>query len=120
MHEILKERLQLIIQHASVIEERVSRIDDADFLQISEQGQILLGSLITRLQALSENVKRIQKEEPSFFEVKLPLDVNPIVRFRDLASHHYELLKHTIIYKICKSEVPELKKQVQGFMQKEM
>lgn len=120
MHEILKERLLLITLYASVIKEGMSRINNADALKTTEEGEILLDSLITRLQALSENVKRIQKEEPSFFQVNRPIDVNPIVSFRDIASHHYELLKHTIIYKICKSEVPEFKKQVHDYLLKEM
>lgn len=43
----------------------------------SSNGEILLDSLITKLQALSENIKKIQKLEPGFFEDKLKLDVNP-------------------------------------------
>lgn len=107
MHKIIKERLQLIIGHAFVIEERISSIlDAADSLKSSRQGEILLDSLITPLQALSENIKRIQKTDSRFFAVSLPVNVGPGVRFRDPVSHHYESLNHEIIYAIAKNKFP--------------
>lgn len=88
MHEIVKERLQFILHHCNVIEERISQIEDADAFKQTKTGEILLDSISVRLQALSENSKQIQKIEPGFFQTKVILDVEPIIRFRDLASHH--------------------------------
>lgn len=119
MHELIRERIQFIIQHATVLEERINSVKDAESLVSSKEGEILLDSLITRLQALSENFKQIQKINPSFFQTILPLDTRPIIRFRDLASHHYESLNHVIIYSICKDEVPFVKSVVQKFLEKE-
>ena len=110
MHEIIKERLQFILQHAAAIEERIKDVDDVKSLMESKAGQILLDSLITRLQALCENSKRIQKVDPAFFHQYLPLDVTPMIRFRDLASHHYESLNYIVIYGICKGEVLNLRR----------
>lgn len=109
MHKIVAERLQLVMNHVQVIEERMQLIGKSDDFR-SSNGEMLPDSLITRLQALSENIKKIQKLEPGFFEIKLKLDVNPIVPFRDLISHHYEAINHEIIYAICTTEVPLLKK----------
>lgn len=67
MHSIIKERLQLIIKHAEVIEARISQVKHPEYFKNSEQGELLLDSLITRLQALSENIKKIEKISPSFF-----------------------------------------------------
>ena len=119
MHKIIRERLELILQHALVVEERIKDIADADEFKKTKEGEILFDSLITRLQALSENIKDIQKIDAAFFQTSLPLDVKPIIRFRDLASHHDELLNPQIIFNICKAEVPVLKNAVQNFLRNE-
>lgn len=90
--EVVNDRLQLILEHASIIEERLLGIkEENNFLQ-SKEGSLIIGSLVTRLQALSENIKKIQKVDSLFFENDIPLNVTPIIRFRDLISHHYEKL----------------------------
>ena len=116
MPDIVRERLELIIGHANVIAERIDAVYDAGELKDTKPGQLLLDSLITRLQALAENIKKIQKLEPAFFRESVALDINPIIRFRDLASHHYELLNHEIIFAICKREVPLLKQKVEAYL----
>lgn len=116
MPDVIKERLELIIEHAAVIEERIAAIKKAEDLNASKPGRLLLDSLITRLQALAENIKKIQRLDPSFFQDSLPLDVVPIIRFRDFVSHHYELLNHEIIFVICKTEIPDLKIRVQTYL----
>jgi uncharacterized protein with HEPN domain len=116
MHEIVKERLLFIINHAMAIEERVEKVKDAQAFVASKEGEILLDSIITRLQALSENVKQIQKLESQFFHANLPYDIKSIVRFRDLASHHYESLNHEVIYRICKVEVPAIRLAVEKYL----
>ena len=114
--EVLQERLQLILEHASVIEERVQKITtDNSFLE-SKEGVLLVDSLITRLQALAENVKKIQKSDPVFFRDQLPLDVHPIIRFRDLVSHHYEMLDQAMVLQICKLHVPPFAAVVQTYL----
>jgi uncharacterized protein with HEPN domain len=116
MHSIIKERLQLILQHADVIAERINLVESAEDFISSAEGTLLLDSLITRLQALSENIKRIEKIDPLFFKDSVKLDVTPIIRFRDLVSHHYELVNHEIIFSICTVEIPPLKTAVALFL----
>lgn len=79
MHSIILERLQLILEHAHIIEERIRSIQDVTDLTSLKQGEILSDSLLTRLQALSENIKKIQKIDQKFFETQIKLDVTPIV-----------------------------------------
>lgn len=120
MHEIVKERLQFILQHAIVIEERVKRVSNAEDFVNTDEGKLLLDAIIVRLQALSENIKQIQKIEAGFFQTKILFDVGPVIRFRDLASHHYESLNYVIIYNICKEEIPLIKSLVSEFLDKEL
>jgi uncharacterized protein with HEPN domain len=115
MHDIVLERLQLVLKHTNVIEERLGLVNNAEDFKSSPEGEILLDSLLTRLQAISENIKKIQKIDQRFFESQIKLDVTPIVRFRDLVSHHYELVNHEIIFMICTVEIPALKKAVEEF-----
>ncbi len=63
----------------------------------------------------SENIKKIEKLSRSFFQNNLHRDIVPIIRFRDLASHHYELLNHNIIFSICKYEIPPLKAVLESY-----
>ena len=65
-------------------------------------------SLISRLQAIGENIKKIEKIHPGFTDQELTMNAGNIIRFRDLISHHYELLDHQIIFNICKKDIPEL------------
>jgi hypothetical protein len=64
--EVIQDRLQLIVEHASVIEARIRKMKDEPWFLESEEGALLIDSIITRLQALSENIKKIQKIDPSF------------------------------------------------------
>jgi uncharacterized protein with HEPN domain len=115
-NEIIQDRLQLILEHGFVKQERViATKDENSFLQ-SKAGLLIIDSLVTRLQALSENIKKIQKVDPLFFEKELPLNVNPIIRFRDLISHHYEKLDPAMLLHICKSEVPLVIKAVRSYL----
>lgn len=111
MPDIIKERLEIIVEHANVIEERILTVSDVQDLKVTKNGQLLIDSLITRLQALAENIKKIQKLNATFFTTNVSLDVIPIIRFRDIVSHHYELINHEIIFNICKTEIPSLKEK---------
>src|ERR1051326_1190880 len=105
---LINERLELVLDHAKKIHSRLQNIRDADYFISSEAGELLYDSLITRLQAMGENFKKIDQLNSKFISDRLNLDVAPIVRFRDLISHHYELLDHQVIFRICKIEVPNV------------
>jgi uncharacterized protein YutE (UPF0331/DUF86 family) len=44
------------------------------------------------------------------------MNVNPVVRFRDLISHHYERLDHAMVLKICKINLPVVAQAVQTYL----
>ena len=70
---------------------------------------IKLDAAMMRLQSIGENIKKIYKLEPHFFEKVLSFDTNNIIRFRDFISHHYEKLDTDIVFEICKNDIPILK-----------
>lgn len=105
---IIEERLELIREHIGVILERMKKISTAQGFIASEEGQILYDSILVRLQSIGENVKKIESIEDGFTEQHLHLDPRPIIRFRDIASHHYELMDYQVIYGICTKNIVEL------------
>jgi len=79
-----------------------------DFIN-SKQGIILLDSIVTRLQAIGENIKSLLRKENQL-EKKYPeIEWDKIVRFRDFISHHYEMLDYEIVFEICLKYLPKLK-----------
>jgi uncharacterized protein with HEPN domain len=119
MHDIIRERLAFSLDHAKVIRSRMSAIHEEDDFIKTENGEVLFDSIVTRLQALSENFKTIEKITPGFISQSLHLDVIPIIRFRDLASHHYETLNHAIIFHICREEIPPVINSIENYLEKD-
>lgn len=89
---------------------------DAGHFISSEAGELLYDSLITRLQAMGENFKKIDRFDSNFVRDKLKLDTTPITRFRDLISHHYELLDYQVVYRIYKNEIPKVITTVENYL----
>lgn len=116
MHDIILERINLIKHHAQIVADRMQAIKSADDFKLSIEGEIILDSIITRLQALSENFKKIEKIDSTFAKEKLIIDVLPIIPFRDLASHHYELLNHNINFQSCRNEIPNMLHAVENYL----
>jgi uncharacterized protein with HEPN domain len=117
---IIIERLEIILDHCTIILDRLEGIKDASDFINSEQGQIIYDSLLIRLQSIGENIKKIARMDPAFVENNLSIDVDKIIRFRDIVSHHYELLDYQVIYNICTVNIPELSVQIDTFLRKEI
>jgi uncharacterized protein with HEPN domain len=116
MHDpIILERLELILDHASVIGERMKKVPDADYFISLEEGQVLYDSILTRLQAIGENIKKIEKISPGFTEASLRVEASKIIRFRDIVSHHYELMDYEVVYNIATIHIPALQAAIREF-----
>jgi len=108
MSEIEKYNFELILEHLKVCEKRFLEIKKPnDFIE-SENGNTILDAIVTRLQAVGENLKRMNKNNPQILQKYPSVDWEKIIRFRDFISHHYEKLDYEIIYDICKVDVPKL------------
>ncbi len=114
--KIIVERLNAILDHIETIELRMAGIKRAkDFT--SPQGSVLFDAILIRLQALGENIKKIESYQPGFVDHQLSIDVDKIIRFRDIISHHYEKLDSEIIFDIVKHQIPILKEAVTAHLQ---
>lgn len=77
----------------------------------------MFDAILIRLQALGENIKKIESFHPGFVDQKLSVDVDKIIRFRHIISHHYEKLDSEIIYDIVVHQIPELKEAINKHFQ---
>jgi len=93
----------------------MKKVPDADYFTSSEESQILYDSILIRLQAIGENIKKIEKITPGFTENVLGVDAAKIIRFRDILSHHYELLDYQVIHNISTVHIPILHVAIKNF-----
>ena len=60
-----------------------------------------------------------QEADKDFFALQLQIDPLPIIDFRNIISHEYEVLDYQIIYKICTADNPLLKQKIKTFFIKQ-
>lgn len=115
-NQIVTERLGYILESLQIILHRSEGIEKTTDFISTEKGIELMDSIAMRLQIVGENAKRVEKEMPDFFQQYLQIDSEPIIRFRDFISHHYEKTDYEIIFDICKNHIPDLKDRVNHFL----
>jgi uncharacterized protein with HEPN domain len=106
---VIAERIELIRESILLIESRTQGIQSSKDFVKNEESKMIMDAVAMRLQVIGENVKKISKLHPGFFEEKLNFDMDPIIRFRDFVAHHYEKTDYEIIFDICKHHIPRLK-----------
>jgi uncharacterized protein with HEPN domain len=109
---VVLDRLQRIQESIKLIEDRTNYIVIAKELVIPEDGAMLIDSIALRLQVIGEHVKKIDSLDPNLFPEKLQIDPDPIIRFRDFISHHYEKTDYEIIFDIIKNKLPYLSEKI--------
>jgi uncharacterized protein with HEPN domain len=113
--QIIKERLEGIAEHITVLQQRMEGIASlADFK--TEIGEVIYDSILMRLQSIGENIKKIEDLAPGFCDEQLHIEAGNIIRFRDLISHHYELMDIQIIFDIVQNHIPSLKDAVDNYL----
>ncbi len=105
--------LDLMIESIHLVQERFSKLKVPDDFVLTPEGVTLLDAISMRLQVIGESVKRIEKTDLSLLQRYAEIEWDKIARFRDLVSHHYEHVDHEIVYDICNSHIPRLKKVIQ-------
>jgi len=111
--------LESILNHLTVIEDRFTCIETAADFVNTKHGHVLLDAISLRLQAIGENIKKISKAEPQLLEAYPEMEWDKMIRFRDVISHHYDLLDYEIIFFICSESLPELKIVVTQMLKEE-
>src|SRR5438094_4346218 len=96
--EVLSSRFEGILEHISAIKSYTEDIKRADDLAIAPEGILIYDAVLMRLQAIGENLKKIESKYSGFLEKYPEAEWNNIIRLRDIISHHYEKLAAEIIF----------------------
>lgn len=109
MHNLdVKLNLEIILKHILVCKKRFNLIKTHEDFVSTEQGSILLDSIVIRLQAIGELMKKISQKKPELFNSYPEINWKNIIRFRDFISHHYDMLDYEIVFEICKNNLPQI------------
>ncbi len=112
----VQERLILIIDTVNIIENRMATIKKPEDFIADEQSIILLDAICMRLQTIGENLNKVLKTDPDFIKNNIQMDPLPIINFRNIVSHAYELIDYEIIYTICTTELALIKTQIENYL----
>lgn len=105
---IYKYSLETILDHINICNKRFSEIHiPTDFIS-TDYGQTLLDAIVTRLQAIGENLKNTSRKTNLLQDNYPEMEWNKIIRFRDFISHHYETFDYEGVYEICEDYLPKL------------
>lgn len=113
----LRNSLQFIQESLAMIQDRMRGIQRPEDFVGSSTGMLLLDGIAMRLQAISEKIKQIEKSSPGVF-LSVGIDPQPIIRFRDFISHHYEEADYEILFDVCRNHLPFLEEKVQELLEK--
>ncbi len=114
MSEIEKQIFEIILDHIVVCDDRFAIIKKADDFILTREGSLILDAISMRLQAIGENMKRVNSLLPDLQQRYPKINWDDIIRFRDFISHHYELLDHEIVFNICNIHLPVLKSALEN------
>ena len=114
---LLKDKLEQISEAVSRIEKRFSTIGvPSDFLT-TEPNQDKLDAIAMLLIAIGESFKKIDKETKGEFLKKYPdIDWKGVIGVRHVLAHDYFDIDAEEIYKICKQDIPYLRKTLERML----
>jgi uncharacterized protein with HEPN domain len=113
MPDLVLDDLELVLESIGIIEKRHQPIlSESDFIK-DDEGLMRLDSIAMRLQFIGEILIRIEKLNPALYLRYPEIEWNKIMNLRNFISHHYEMLNHEIIFRICKRNLPDLKITIQ-------
>src|SRR5580658_6058266 len=108
MSDTEKYTLEIILEHLTVCQKRFLEIKEPQDFINTDYGNTLLDAIVTRLQAVGENLKRLLKHNDTLQKKHPDIEWEKIVKFRDFISHHYEKLDYEVIFDICQIDLPKL------------
>ena len=110
--------LETILEHINVCNKRFSEINVPTDFVATDYGKTLLDAIVTRLQAIGENLKNIFRKHHVLSDNYPEMEWNKIIRFRDFISHHYEMLDYEIVFEIGENYLPKLEQVIKAELAK--
>lgn len=107
-NDIVKSKLDYCVEHIEAIESYIKGVSSPKEF-IEKLNGLTYDGCLMRLQALGELLKNISTKHPQVISDLNYPEINDVIKFRDYASHHYEMLVHEIVYDITQNDIPKLK-----------
>lgn len=108
---LLKDKLEQINEAVARIERRFAAIGTPSDFMTTEPNQDKLDAIAMLLIAIGESFKKIDKETEGKFLKKYPdIDWKGVIGVRHVLAHDYFDLDVEEIFKICKHDIPHLRK----------
>jgi uncharacterized protein with HEPN domain len=115
---LLRDKLEQIYEAVARIERRFYGIGSPSDFTTPESNQDKLDAIAMLLIAIGESFKKIDKETEGEFLRKYPdIDWKGIIGVRHVLAHEYFDLDVEEIYKICKNDIPHLRKTIANMLE---
>jgi uncharacterized protein with HEPN domain len=110
---LLRDKLEQIYEAVARIEKRFSAIGSPSDFTTTESNQDKLDAIAMLLIAIGESFRKIDKETGGEFLKNYPdIDWKGVIGVRHVLAHDYFDLDVEEIYKICKRDIPRLRKTI--------
>jgi uncharacterized protein with HEPN domain len=110
---LLRDKLEQINEAMARIEKRFSAIASPSDFIATEPNQDKLDAIAMVLIAIGESFKKIDKETGGEFLKNYPdIDWKGVIGVRHVLAHDYFDIDVEEIYKICKHDIPHLRKTI--------
>lgn len=107
--ELIKDKLLDVLDSIDIIDERFKQINEPDDFVKSAFGSEKLDSITMRLQVVGKIISKPYKMSPNIFSNYPEIIWKDIIGLRNIISHEYHNVDHTITYSLCKEHLPRLK-----------
>jgi uncharacterized protein with HEPN domain len=105
--------LDLIRASLEQIEERCLNINSSDDFLLTPEGVMRLDSICMKLTTVGESIKNLDKiTHKELFKQYPEVEWRNVMGVRDIIVHHYFDIDADEIFRICKDDVPELRRVI--------
>jgi uncharacterized protein with HEPN domain len=109
--KLVREVIVQILDAISRIERRAARITIASDFVSSDAGIDMLDSISMMLIAIGESCKNLDKITGGELLARYPeVDWKGVKGMRDIISHHYFDINADIVFSVCRTQIPLLRK----------
>ncbi len=101
--------LTLVLEHINQVDEYFEEINTPEDFVLDKEHYAYFDAILMYLQVIGELLKRNYNEHRELFSKHNEIPWSEIIRMRDLISHHYDKLRHEVVFDICSNQLPDLK-----------
>lgn len=115
--ELVKDILKNILWSIDQIEKRSKNIKSSDDFLNDDLGLEKLDSICMQLINIGEALKKIDKiTNGKLFDKNDQIEWKKAMGMRDIITHHYFDIDSEIVYSVCKTRIPKMKREIKKIL----